>query len=250
MAATFPRELMILIERIVRPLPIPLARQKRLRSDFEEHLEAIYAEEFARDGDKPAAILRTQERFGNPEAILSELKESIRWPEKFQARVSRHLVLRPAESPFHYAARLSAQYVLLLLIAVPVLLLAHRYARFGDLRLSILDLRMGLAAILSLTLFLGGFLWFGVQLSEEWGRMPRRRERLLMAVLGLLLLYPIILLTLAVCTGTFWLTLPQLMWNSLLGGVLLTIGGLLFAVGLHREIAYRRTWDELELDVD
>jgi hypothetical protein len=33
------RELMILVERVVRPLPLPLNRQKRVRSELLDHLQ-------------------------------------------------------------------------------------------------------------------------------------------------------------------------------------------------------------------
>ena len=59
MSTTGPRELMVLVERVVRPLRVPLVRRKRLRAEFLEHLQSRYAEELAIDGDPTGALART-----------------------------------------------------------------------------------------------------------------------------------------------------------------------------------------------
>jgi len=106
--STTPREMKILVERVVRPLPLCLVRQQRLRADLLTHLELIYSEELAVDSDESAALARTVKRFGDPSELTSEFRKTIGWEARYEAFHERMTAQRPQESIEAYVIRMLA----------------------------------------------------------------------------------------------------------------------------------------------
>jgi hypothetical protein len=71
------RELMIHVERAVRPVRAGVLRKLRMRRELLAHLTTIFEEEKARVGDEPAALEAALRRFGDPAALTRELQETV-----------------------------------------------------------------------------------------------------------------------------------------------------------------------------
>jgi hypothetical protein len=69
--------LKIMVERAVRPVPVGTTRKLRIREELLAHVTAVFEEEVTRLGDEPAALQRTQERFGNPDELAGQLLKSV-----------------------------------------------------------------------------------------------------------------------------------------------------------------------------
>ena len=70
-------ELMVHVERAVRPVRARPARKLKMRQELLAHLAGIYDEELARRGDPAAARAEALRRFGDPAALTRELQDSV-----------------------------------------------------------------------------------------------------------------------------------------------------------------------------
>ncbi len=254
MPATVPRELMILVERVVRPLPIPLSRQKRLRTEFLEHLQIIYTEELACDGDSTGALLRTRQRFGDPEQLTAELHRTVDWRDRVQGWFER-LWTQEAQEPMpRYLARVAGG------TAICVSLIPFGLPIYPLLRLADPSLRweMIVMAMLSIILFAAltsvlwcGFLFCSLKLGEELSRPTYRWANLAMYSLPIIALGPISLAAGVYFSGSVSVGHPL---QSVAQSIALCVTALLMValavflgIRQHREKIYRREWVELEL---
>src|SRR5437868_131439 len=72
-------EAMILstLEQAVRPVIACTVRKRKMREELLAHVSAVFEEESARLGDEPAALARTQERFGPAAELTGLLQASV-----------------------------------------------------------------------------------------------------------------------------------------------------------------------------
>lgn len=246
MSITAPRELKVLVERVVRPLPIPLERQKRLRAEFLEHLQAVYAEELARDDDSDAAIARTGTRFGDPTALSQELRGTVHWWERWKSRAQLVIGQRAEESVTHYVWRVMRWYVVIVFGLMGMLILCDTV--FGRESVSWLKVNVCAASVMSMAIWSGGFLWFGLEAGVEWDRSPRRWARLAACSIGQMASWFAAVGVLMLPAGGFssdW-TPVLLRWS--LAIPLIIVGGLVVGVQHRRETLYRREWAEVNID--
>lgn len=74
------KDLMIHVEKAVRPLRITQGRRGAIREELLAHLTGIYEEELARhDGNQDAAVAAAIRRFGPASEITEKLRESLPW---------------------------------------------------------------------------------------------------------------------------------------------------------------------------
>ncbi|HIK95177.1 MAG TPA: PrgI family protein [Planctomycetes bacterium] len=73
------KELMIHVEKAVRPLRITQGQRGAIREELLTHLQGIYDEELERHGDSSAAVQAAIERFGPAEEISRNLRGSLPW---------------------------------------------------------------------------------------------------------------------------------------------------------------------------
>lgn len=98
-------ELMILVERVVRPLLAPHSRLMTLRQELLAHVEQIHAEEIENGSAPAVALARTQERFGNPDEIRRHLQLTVPLHERFSSWFESLFRKRPGESDSAFAIR-------------------------------------------------------------------------------------------------------------------------------------------------
>lgn len=102
-------ELMVHVERCVRPVLAPAERKDRMREELLAHLTRLVEEERARTGDGEAAIKRAFERFGDPATLTGELQASVTRIERIDRIVQGWFAWRAPESASRYAWRMTAR---------------------------------------------------------------------------------------------------------------------------------------------
>lgn len=244
------RELMEIVERIVRPVPMSPARKMRIRKEFLEHLEAGFAEELAVDQDEAAALERARRRFGDPAMITTELRAGLCLSERFAGRLTDIVSQRRHERLGRYVARVSAIYACILAAAMIVAVVSRHLVQHRVLQVPLADLQAVFAADVSLTMLTAGLLLFGVKLSEELISGARRRSTMFLAGLGLVLTYPAAILVLLALSGGMGMNSQKLIWNAGIGSAIFGFSGILLAFVFAREAAERRCWEELSVDAN
>jgi len=249
MSETLPRELKILIERVVRPLVVTRERKKRLRSEFSQHLATILDEELAKDGDTASAFARTNIRFGKPEDLTKELQHTVGWGEQAVGRYQSALSQRVGESTFRFAVRLSCIFSLLWTGTMLLFLLIG--ISFGNFTDDSAKIRAAISVIPAYMIVMISMQIFGLCCGEEWNRSPRRWGRIFGHSLGLGVSIPISLLLLISMTGGNWpdyYRIPHFGAGFLTGCLVFTFSGVYLGLIHHRETQSAHEWESLEID--
>jgi hypothetical protein len=109
------KELMIAVERVVRPIQANPRRKMKMRQELLTHLTSAYEEGLTRLGNEGAAVEEAVRRFGNPKDLTRDLQASVPFYErvlftpvagtKWTAAIDRYMEGKPCESPFRRMAR-------------------------------------------------------------------------------------------------------------------------------------------------
>lgn len=111
------KQLMIHIERAVRPIRAEESTKCKMREELHAHILEIYEEEFQKTGDEKQAINLTCLRFGSPADLSAELQHTVPWVERaITAPIEAFERRRKQETPLHHSLRVAG--TLLLFIAV------------------------------------------------------------------------------------------------------------------------------------
>lgn len=102
------KELMVTVERAVRPVHASAARKRRMRQELLAHLTGIVEEERARGGDEQLALAQALRRFGNPAELTRDLQNSVPLLERWEGQFLVLFLRRPGESGLQHAVRLAA----------------------------------------------------------------------------------------------------------------------------------------------
>src|SRR5207253_3421217 len=101
------KELMIQVERAVRPVRVGNRRKDRMREELLAHITCIYEEELARRGDPRAALQAAVERFGDSAQLTLALQETVTWPQRMDVGIERWFAWRAPEPAARYTFRLA-----------------------------------------------------------------------------------------------------------------------------------------------
>lgn len=175
------KDLMIHVERVVRPVRASARRKLRMREELLAHLLSIHEEERSRSGEDDAALAAARQRFGDPAEVTRELQASVDVGERIAYVLERWFGMRPAESPACFLFRLTCSLLLLslvlyvLLVASVLLLGAEEEAIPVGLSLAG-RLRLGAALLVigCLDVFLFGLLYF--RMRAALGIQPERKR--------------------------------------------------------------------------
>jgi len=98
-------ELMKHVERAVRPVLAPPEKKMQMRRELLAHLTELYEQELADSGDPRSAAERAMGRLGEPQALSTELQQSIpRWA-RTAARLNDWWRRREGEPLLRFAGR-------------------------------------------------------------------------------------------------------------------------------------------------
>jgi hypothetical protein len=136
------KELMIHVERAVRPVRAEPARKLKMRHELLTHLTSIYEEELARRSDPAAARAEALRRFGDPAALTRELQDSVPVLQRIlhtpipalngTRAIQRLGARRPGESDRRHGVRLAVwQGVLLTSLVVPLVIIRMAGSRWA-----------------------------------------------------------------------------------------------------------------------
>jgi hypothetical protein len=113
-------ELMIPVERAVRPVRASGRRKLRMREELLAHLTAVYEQERAELRDDSLALHRAVQRFGDPANLTRELQSTVPAVERilftsadksgWEWRVIRWFMPRAGESAIRHSVRLAAYF--------------------------------------------------------------------------------------------------------------------------------------------
>lgn len=79
-------QLMIHVERIVRPLRATESRKLRMRRELLSHLKNAFDEEIAGGADASTALVKAKERLGNPTELTQQLQQAVPTLERIMLR--------------------------------------------------------------------------------------------------------------------------------------------------------------------
>lgn len=237
----------IAVERAVRPLLTRQTCKRRMRQEMLAHLIAVHAQEMKKLGNDEAATDHTLERFGDPQELLSQLQEGLRWWDRVGYRLDEIFEPKPGESTVRLAVRpfmfMLLAYAVILAVMLPILLLqGKQYLLLPIVRMAIVTSIVATVLhclLITIPIRLGRILYSG------------RCRRPLVAVL------PYVIFSLAVfpllAFFTFW---------GLTGDLKASFGhfqfGCLFAPAapavfllmtkpIFEETSHRQEWDSLEI---
>ncbi len=100
------RELMVVVERAVRPVRASIYRKRRMREELLEHLSAVFDNEMELQSDIPTALERAKRRFGDPAKLTEELQQAVPWWDRMRS-VCNIVRLEPCDSLLHFFAKLT-----------------------------------------------------------------------------------------------------------------------------------------------
>ena len=112
-------QLKTLVERAVRGVEASAPRKRKMREELLAHVSAVYEEEAAKPGEEHLALERTQQRFGDPAELTSQLQASVPARDRW-ARFLEHVFVGAGMSTL----RLALRYALFTLVPGAVLLTA------------------------------------------------------------------------------------------------------------------------------
>jgi hypothetical protein len=180
------KELMVHVERAVRPVRASARRKDRMREELLAHLTAIHEEELARTGEAAAARQRAFERFGEPAALTRDLQATASTAERVAWSVERWWGWQAPESAARYTFRLAA--LTFVVIAVLALVTSSVVVAIEGPGVDLparLRLAGSFAIIAAVDVFVLGFLYFKMR-DRLCGGLGVQRSWPRAAVLGLL----------------------------------------------------------------
>jgi len=180
------KELMVQVERAVRPVRASSRRKDRMREELLTHLTGLYEEERGRLGDGAAALAQAVQRFGDPAELTRDLQASVSREEVAAFHFERWLGWRAPESAARYTLRLAVQiYFLVTILSLIVIATVVAISGPGIDLLARLRLAASFGIIASADVFILGLLYFKMR-GRLCGGLGVRRSWLRAAGLGLL----------------------------------------------------------------
>ena len=121
-------QLMILVERAVRPVRGSISRKRKMREELLGHVTAVFAEESATLGDENAALERTKARFGNPAELTEQMERALPNGER-RVWAWETWAFPPGKSSLYFALRNVLLFLpiplFMLVVFIPTLLYVH-----------------------------------------------------------------------------------------------------------------------------
>lgn len=103
------QELMIPVEKIVRPIQAPMMQKMRMRSELYSHLHALVEEETARQVTAELALDAALKRFGDLKEIQSQLQSTVPKWNRLISQLDLLYTSRPDETTFQFAWRAASR---------------------------------------------------------------------------------------------------------------------------------------------
>jgi hypothetical protein len=122
-------QLMVLVERAVRPVRASADRTTKMRKELLAHVSEVFEEEMTKLGDERAALEQTRLRFGNPRDLTSQLQDTVPWSDAVPRFLGEFMRLRPGEPVIRRAIRHALLMPLLLAVQIPIFVVPFLFIR-------------------------------------------------------------------------------------------------------------------------
>ncbi|MBP88241.1 MAG: hypothetical protein CMJ64_16240 [Planctomycetaceae bacterium] len=251
------QDLRVHVEKAVRPVVADQGTKLRMREELYSHLLEVFEEERATGDDEAAAILRANDRLGDPAALTAELQATASRVSWYEGAIDR-IVHRQDETEIGHACRLASRYLLaivpLIIVVVPTVWIIQTL--IGSTQKSFLDL-------------VSDSLWFGVpfgvfataqvffftiiahRMLRQFDK-PSWRPRSIGGVFGLCAVSTVFLLVssfalFSILTGNPRATYELMMPKWLIASSLMPFVMTGFVLARRREIERLEPWSSLEI---
>ena len=240
--------LKIIVERTVRPVCASTSRKRKMREELLAHVSAVFEEESARRGDEPAALARTQQRFGQAAELTGLLQASVPRVDCFD-RFAENLVGYPSrESALRRAVRLATVVGAFSFVFVGIAILIQGLRGQGSEWLTVARIPSLLAPVaMGFLVFCGTMLMHGMRqaLFGPAGRSWLRAGLVAAAswIIIPLTTFGICLVLLADVRTSLWNVLPMLPY-----GVLVPVALVVVVYVVDSECRHVQEWASLQID--
>jgi hypothetical protein len=240
--------LKIIVERTVRPVYASTSRIRKMREELLAHVSAVFEEESAKLGDEPAALARTQERFGQAAELTSLLQASVPRVDCID-RFAENLVGYPSrESALRLAVRLASVIGAMSLVCLGIAILIQGLRGQGSEWLTVARIPSLLAPVwMGFLVFCGTLLMHGMR-QALFGPAGRSwlRAGLIAAASWIIIpvtTFGICLALLADFHTSLWNVLPMLRL-----GVLVPVALVVVVYLVDAECRHLQEWARLQID--
>ena len=246
-------KLKVIVERAVRPVKASFQWKNKTREELLAHISAVFEDELPLCTDETAALIRVEQRFGDPGELSRTLQESVPINDRFGYLIERLAAPRSGESLARQAGRYGTlSFVASSLICITFLLIAFPFIlRAGE------TIEYCIYALTSACVSFGVMTFLANLFQDELGQSlsgksgwPLFKQRLLWA--GYYVLVPASIpcvLFIAMSTIvpghiiTFWRLIAVVYVNTMIASISISIAKLL-SIGNR----YRERWSKLNID--
>jgi len=239
-------QLKIVVERAVRPVVASAARKRKMREELLAHVVGVFEEE-AKLEDVPAALARTQERFGQTADLAGTLQASVPPSDRVE-RLAENLFGGSGESVLRLAARFAAAFGLLVAVLLGITIFIDVLRGRGSEWLTVARVPSLLAPLWTVFITFGGTLLtygMGRALFGPAGRSWLRAS--LVAVAAWLLVpvstFPLYLAVMAEIQKSLWEVVPLLPY-----GVVAPVALVAVTYLVNSEFRHDREWASLQIE--
>lgn len=200
-------ELMVVVERAVRPVRASVYHKRRMREELLEHLSAVFDSEMELQSDISTGLELAKRRFGDPVKLTEELQQAVPWWDRLRS-LGESMNLHPGEPMSHFFAKCVtfalAICVVTLLVALPAMMAG---GKAGDIGIALhVVLAMGIFIAFGSFLFIFVLARIGLALYGDEGR--RSKWTAARCMLATLFVFPVLFFA-------FYLAMSGDIWQSL-----------------------------------
>ena len=240
-------QLKVIVERAVRPVRASVFRKRKMREELLAHVSGVYEEE-ARLGDEPAALARTQERFGQAAELTGQLQVSVPRGDDINRFAENLVGCGSGESALRLAAQAAAAVGAVSSVLLGIAILIYGLLGQGSEWLTVARVPSLLAPLLgAFFAFCGTLLYHGMR-QALFGPVGRSwlRAGLIAAAAWLLVPATSFAVCLAVTADmqrSLWDVVPLLPHGVLAPVVMVAVAYL-----VRSECRHDREWASLQID--
>ncbi|MBN2296650.1 MAG: hypothetical protein JXM70_29750 [Pirellulales bacterium] len=184
-------ELMLIVERAVRPVRASIPLKRRMREDLLAHLTEAFESEMELRDDTQVGLERAGRRFGDPARLTEELQQTVPWWDRVRAYGER-MNREPGESLAHFFIKsvvfTLAGYAIVLMVVLPMM---FAQGKIGDMGVVF---RVMLAMCIFTTTFMFIFVSAATRIGLALYGDNRQRSKLVAArcMLATLIGFPVL----------------------------------------------------------
>lgn len=239
-------ELMIVVERAVRPVRASNNRKRRMREELLGHLSAVFENEMELQSDVATGLERAKRRFGDPSKLTVELQRTVPWWDRVTA-TGEIMNFEPGESMTHFFAKCVVFALAMGVVTLLAVLPAVVWGKAGNIGF-MLHVILVISFFSTIFTFLFVFTATRIGLALYGDKRQRSKWTAARCMLAALLAFPVLfLLTYMAMSGDLGWSLARL-WLACYLSPVFTLLLLPMSRLAADEFRHEAQWASLELD--